>query len=86
MVLQVTSTCPNKVEIGFSGHDGWFKSYAPDNAKASTITVTSEWKEANEPNDPRLEIRTKCSGESLTIHHIQLVRASENCFEEGKYF
>ena len=37
MVLQITSTCQNEVEIAFSGHDDWFKSYVPANAKAETI-------------------------------------------------
>ena len=84
MVLQITSTCQNEVEVGFSGHDDWFKSYVPANAKAETITVTSQWKQANEPMDPRFESRTACSGKSIIIHHIQLVKGSENCFEMGK--
>ena len=84
MVLEVTSTCQNEVEIGFSGHGGWLKAYAPANAKATTITATSEWKEADlKVQGHRFESRTVCRGKSLTIHHIQLVKGSENCFEDG---
>lgn len=82
MMLNVTSTCPYDVEIGFTGHGGWLKSYAPANAKELLITVTGEWKVTHHI---RLESRTVCTGSSLTIHHIQLVKGPENCLEPGKY-
>ena len=81
MILSVTSTCSNEVEIGFSDHGGWLKSYAPANAKELSITVTGEWKVTD---NIRLESRTICSGSSLIIHRIQLVKGPANCLEPGK--
>ena len=82
MILNVTSTCPNEVEIGFSGLGGWMKSYAPAKAKELLITVTGEWKVTS---NIRLETRTICTGSSLIIHRIQLVKGPANCLEPGKY-
>ena len=81
MILNVTSTCPNEVEIGFSGLGGWMKSYAPAKAKELLITVTGEWKVTS---NIRLESRTICTGSSLIIHRIQLVKGPANCLEPGK--
>ena len=78
MILQVSSTCPTKVEIGFSGHDGWMKSYAPGNSEYAIISATDEWKDEN---NLRLESRTACNGKSLTIHRVQMVHGRKSCLQ-----
>ena len=84
MILQVSSTCYNDVEVGFAGLGGWFKVDVPANSKSSQITVTDTWK--NVP-DTAFENRKTCGGKTITIHQIQLVKGSENCFiEKGTYF
>ena len=80
MVLEVTSTCGKSIEIGFNG--GWFLSYAPPNAKRSTITVTDKWQDPSGMN-LRLQSRTACAGKSLTIHNIQFVEGSKVGSVEG---
>ena len=80
MVLEVTSTCDKSIEIGFPGQ--WFLSYAPANAEGSTITVTDKWQDPTGMN-LRLESRTACAGKSLTIHSLQFVEGSKNCFDGG---
>ena len=81
MVLKVTSTCEKPIEIGFNGR--WFVSYAPPNAKGSTITVTDKWQGPSKWHNLRLESRTACAGKSLTIHNIQFVEGSKVGSVEG---
>ena len=83
MVLEVSSTCGKSIEIGFPGQ--WFLSYAPPNAEGSTIAVTDKWRDASGMN-LRLESRTACAGKSLTIHGIQFVEGSKNCFDGGIFY
>ena len=87
MTLQVSSSCPNDVEIGFNGHGGWLKSNAPGNSEEAIIEVTGKWKFNSEnkakENNLRLESRTVCEGHSLTIHRIQLI-GHKPC-KEGKF-
>ena len=78
MILQVSSTCPTKVEIGFSDHGGWMKSHAPGNSEYAIISATDEWKKVD---DLRLESRTACSGKSLTIHRVQMVHGRKSCLQ-----
>ena len=80
MVLQVSSTCPEDVEIGFSGDGGWFKTYVPANSSNHLITITDIWKGAE---DTRLESRQTCGLNNLTIHQVQLVKGTENCLNQG---
>ena len=82
-MLQVSSTCSSDVEVGFAGLGGWFKVDIPANSKSSQITVTDTWKSV--PNTA-FENRKTCGDKKITIHDIQLVKGSENCFiEQGKY-
>ena len=78
MVLRVTSTCPTDVEIGLSGHGGWFTTNVPAYAKDAIITVTDVWK-GNEITSSRLENRMTCGSSSITIGQIQLVKGPEDC-------
>ena len=81
MKLNVTSTCENSVEIGFTRDNGcWFCSNVTPNAVDSIITVTDKWELMLRL---RLESRTKCAGKSLTIHQIQLAEGPEDCFSGG---
>ena len=82
-MLQVSSTCSSEVEVGFAGLGGWFKVDVPANSKSSQVTVTDTWKSV--PNTA-FENRNTCGDKKITIHQIQLVKGSENCFiEKGKY-
>ena len=78
MILEITTTCPSKVEIGFSDHGEWLRSYSPGNAEKAIIKVTGEWKETS---SLKLETRTVCSGKFLTVHRVQFVKGTENCLK-----
>ena len=84
LVLKVSSTCSNDIEVGFAGLGGWFKTNVPANSKLAMITITDTWK--NVPNTA-FENRMTCRGKSITIHQIQLVKGSNNCLiDNGKLF
>lgn len=77
MILEVSSTCTHDVEIGFSGQGGWFKKNVPANSKNAKLIITDTWRHVP---DTRFENRNTCGSKSVTIHQIQLVKGSENCF------
>ena len=79
LVLKVSSTCSNDIEVGFAGLGGWFKTNVPANSKEAMITITDTWK--NVPNTA-FENRMTCRGKSITIHQIQLVKGSKNCLND----
>ena len=80
MVIKVSSTCTSDVEIGLSGFGGWFKTDVPANAKNLIITVTDTWKEVGNYK-AAFENRNACSGKTITIHQINLVKESEDCLD-----
>ena len=80
LVLKVSSTCSNDIEVGFGGLGGWFKKNIPANSKDAVITITDTWK--NVPNTA-FENRMTCWGKSITIHQIQLVKGSKNCLNDN---
>ena len=82
MILTISSTCPEDIEIGFSGDGGWFKTYVPANSTNDLITITDIWKGAE---DTRLESRKTCGSNSLTINKVQLVKGTENCLNKGAF-
>ena len=82
MILTISSTCPEDIEIGFSGDGGWFKTYVPANSTNDLITITDIWKGAKHT---RLESRNTCSSNNLTIHKVQLVKGTENCLNKGAF-
>ena len=79
MVLEVSSTCPKDVEIGFSGEGGWFKTNVPANSKDVHIIETDVWKSNS---NTRFESRLKCKGSTMTIQKIQLIKGTENCLND----
>ena len=80
MILTISSTCPEDIEIGFSGDGGWFKTYVPANSTNDLITITDIWKGAEHT---RLESRKTCGSNNLTIHKVQLVKGTVNCLNKG---
>ena len=79
MVLNISSPCPNDIEIGFSGKGGWFKTDVPANSNNVLLTVTDTWEDER---NTRFENRQICSRSrlySFTIHQIQLFEGSRNC-------
>ena len=82
MILTISSTCPEDIEIGFSGDGGWFKTYVPANSTNDLITITDIWKGTEHT---RLESRQTCGLNNLTIHHVQLVKGTENCLNKGAF-
>lgn len=79
MVLKVSSTCPEDLEIGFSGDGGWFKVNIPANSTNEEITVTDVWKDVE---NTRLESRQTCGSNNLEIKQIQL-HNTKNCLTPG---
>ena len=78
MVLRVSSTCPNDVTIGFSGRNGSFKVEVPANSKNERIAVTDTW---DGIKSTRLENRMTCGLNNVTIHHVRLIKATEDCLD-----
>ena len=79
MVLNISSTCPIDIEIGFALKGGWFKTDVPANSNHFLLTITDTWED--EPKT-RFENRMICSTNkrsSLTIHQVQLFEGSKIC-------
>ena len=80
LILKVSSTCSSDIKVGFSGVGGWFKKNVPANSNSAMITITDTWKDVPKT---AFENRMTCTGKSITIHQIQLVKGSENCLTDG---
>ena len=79
MVLNISSTCPIDIKIGFAGKGGWFITDVPANSDDVLLTVTDTWEDYR---TTRFENREICSRDKLysfTIYQIQLFEGSRNC-------
>ena len=79
MILNVSSTCPNAVEIGFSEFGGFLKLNVPANASNKILKITGKWKVTAAMGGTALENRGTCGESSITIHEIQLFKGSAGC-------
>ena len=83
MLLTVSSTCNNAVEIGFAGQGGFLKVNVPGNVSNKVLKITGEWKVTPAIGNTALENRATCGTHSITIHKIQLFKGSATCDESA---
>ena len=79
MVLNISSTCPKDIEIGFAGKGGWFKTDVPANSNNVLLTVTDTWEDERNTRFENRQICNRFRLYSFTIHQIQLFEGSRNC-------
>ena len=79
MVLNISSTCLNGIEIGFAGKGGWFKTDVPAKANNALLTVTDTWEDVRNTRFENRQICNRFRLYSFTIHQIQLFEGSRNC-------